>query len=234
MKRIAFTILSLILFSSAAFNASAQGQSRDVSGFNAVASAGPFHVHIKINGTESVKVDVDQEYMNEVETIVENGTLKIRFKDRDHRSEHNLHRADIYVSAKSLSGLINSGSGEMNLEEGVVSGESVKVILSGSGNIKSEVKSERLESVVSGSGNINIKGSTNEANIVVTGSGEVSGRDLKTQSLDATITGSGNINVSADKSVKGRITGSGNIVYSGNATIVNSSHTGSGRVSKAD
>lgn len=233
MKRISFTILSLVLLMTAAFNASAQGQSRAVSGFTTVAASGPFHLHIKINGTESVKVDVDAELMNEVETIVENGTLKIKFKDHENR-QHDLHKADIYVTAKSLSGLINSGSGEMNLEEGTVTGESIKIILSGSGNISSAIKSERLETVISGSGSITLNGSTNEASIVVTGSGEVNGKDLKTQSLAATVTGSGNINVSADKSVKAHITGSGNVVYSGNASIISSSHTGSGRVSKAD
>ena len=81
---------------------------------------------------------------------------------------------------------------------------------------------------------IDVKGSAGDADVVVTGSGEVNGRDLKTQSLEATITGSGNINVIADKSVKAHITGSGNVVYSGSATIVSASHTGSGRVSKAD
>ena len=233
MKRISFTILSLMLLMTAAFSASAQSQSRNVSGFTTVAAGGPFHVHIKINGTESVKVDVDAELMNDVETFVENGTLKIQFKDHENR-QHDLHKADIYVTAKSLSGLINSGSGEMNLEEGTVTGESVKIILSGSGNISSAVKSDRLETVISGSGSIKLNGSANEASIVVTGSGEVSGKDLKTQKLAATITGSGSINVSADKSVSARITGSGNVVYSGNASVVDSRHTGSGRVSKAD
>lgn len=233
MKRIAFTILSLMLLSSVALTASAQEQNRNVSGFSTVASAGPFHVHIKINGTESVKVDVDQEYINDVETIVENNTLKIQFKDHKYR-QHDLHKADIYVTAKSLSGLINSGSGEVKVEEGTVTGGHVKVILSGSGDISTDVKAENLESVVSGSGSISLKGSAGDADIVVTGSGSVGGRELKTQSLEGTVTGSGNINVSVDKSVKARITGSGNVVYSGNATIVSSSHTGSGRVSKAD
>jgi len=232
MKRIVFSILSLVLLMTATFNASAQGQSRNVSGFTSIASGGPFNVHIKINGTESVKVDADADIINEIETVVEDGTLKIKFKDHENWHQ-NIHKAEIYVTAKSLTGLVNSGSGSMHVD-GTISGENCKVVLSGSGDITTSVRSNSLHTVISGSGSISLNGSADEASIVVTGSGEVNGKDLKTQTLDATITGSGNINVIADKSVSARITGSGNVVYSGNASVVNSRHTGSGRVSKAD
>src|ERR1700712_2134619 len=105
MKKIAFTLLSVMLLAVAAINASAQ-ESRTVSGFDAVASAGPFAVHIKLDGTESVKVDADANIINEIETVVEDHTLKIRFKNRERDYDRNeIHKADIYVTAKSLNEL---------------------------------------------------------------------------------------------------------------------------------
>src|SRR4051794_3645956 len=118
MKRIAFTLLSLVLLVAASFRASAQSssaQTREVSGFNAIASGGPFNVHIKLDGTESLKIDADADIINDIETTVSNGTLKIKFKDREYR-HHDIHKADIYVSAKSLNSLVNSGSGSMNVD----------------------------------------------------------------------------------------------------------------------
>jgi hypothetical protein len=78
MKRLSFTLLSIMLFSVTALKALAQEsstQTRQVSGFNAIASAGPFNVHIKLDGTESVKVDADANIINDIETVVENNTL---------------------------------------------------------------------------------------------------------------------------------------------------------------
>ncbi len=230
MKRLVFILLSAALLSGAAINASAQ-ESRSVSGFNAVASAGPFNVHIKMDGNESVKVDADADVISDIETVVEGNTLKIRFKDHEWR-HRNIHKAEIYVEAKSLNSLLNSGSGSVQVD-GTISAGDFKAVLSGSGNISTVVKAESLHAVISGSGSIKLSGSTGEADMVVTGSGEIEGKGLKAESIVATITGSGNIYVEAEKSVIGRITGSGSVIYSGNASVT-SHTTGSGRVTKED
>jgi Putative auto-transporter adhesin, head GIN domain len=230
MKRLVFILFAAAFLSGAAINASAQ-ESRSVSGFNAVASAGPFNVHIKMDGNESVKVDADADLINDIETVVEGNTLKIRFKDHEWR-HRNIHKAEIYVEAKSLNSLINSGSGSVQVD-GTISANDFKAVLSGSGNISTAVKSESLHAVISGSGSIKLSGSTGEADMVVTGSGEIEGKNLKSESVVATITGSGNIYIEADKSVVGRITGSGSVIYSGNASVT-SHTTGSGRVTKED
>src|SRR5215469_3037618 len=127
MKKITYLILAAAI-SMITIQASAQGQSRSVSGFNAIASSGPFNVYIKLDGNESVKVDADADIINDIETVVEGGTLKIRFKDREwhHR---NVHKADVYVEAKSLSELVSSGSGGMRVD-GTINTENFKTVLS--------------------------------------------------------------------------------------------------------
>jgi hypothetical protein len=231
MKRLVYILFAVALVSAATINARAQ-ESRQVSGFNSVASAGPFNVHIKIDGNESVKVDADADVIIDIETVVEGNTLKIRFKDREYR-HHNIHKAEVYVEAKSLNSLLNAGSGSIRVD-GTISTDNFKAVLSGSGNISTAVKSESLHAVISGSGSINLSGGTGEADMVITGSGEIDGRHLKAGSVVGTITGSGNIYIEAEKSIVGRITGSGSVIYSGNATSVTSHTTGSGRVTKED
>jgi len=221
-----------MLLSIAAINASAQ-ESRQVSGFNAVASAGPFNVHIKIDGTESVKVDADAGIINQIETVVEDGTLKIKFKNHENWGHSDIHKAEIYVTAKSLNALANAGSGSMEVE-GTISTSDFKVVLSGSGSIRASVKSEGLRAVISGSGSIKLDGTAANADITISGSGQVQGHDLKTESAKVVITGSGNVSLAAEKTVSAHITGSGNVNYTGNASVTDSRYTGSGRVHKAD
>ena len=233
MKRLTLTLLSVMLLSMVAINASAQ-ESRQVSGFDAIASGGPFNVYIKIDGTESVKVDADANIISEIETVVENHTLKIQFKHHGNwREYNNIHKADVYVTAKSLNALVNSGSGSMKVD-GMINANDFKVILSGSGNISASVKSDGLRAVISGSGSIKLSGSARDADFTITGSGQIQARELKTETAKAGITGSGDVYVTAEKSVSAHITGSGNLDYSGNASVVDSRYTGSGRVNKAD
>jgi len=79
MKKLAFILLSATLLVAATIKASAQDvstQNRQVSGFSAVSSGGPFNVHIKMEGTESVKVEADTKFINE---IFETACIKFYF-----------------------------------------------------------------------------------------------------------------------------------------------------------
>jgi hypothetical protein len=165
--------------------------------------------------------------------VVENGTLKIKFKGHDNERYNNIHKAEVYVTAKSLNALANAGSGSMAVE-GVINANDFKIILSGSGSIRSSVKSEGLRAVISGSGSIKLDGRTANADVTITGSGQLEGRELKAESVKVMITGSGNVYLAAEKTITAHITGSGNVNYTGNATVVDSRYIGSGRVTKAD
>jgi len=234
MKKIAYTIFAAILVIAATLKTSAQSeQTRQVSGFNSIASSGPFDVHVNINGTESLNIRAGSDIISEIETVVEDRKLEIKFKHHSDWGNEHIGRIDVYVTAKSLSSLANAGSGSIKVE-GVVSGDNVDIVLSGSGDIESSVKSDRLHATISGSGSIHLSGSTEDAKVVITGSGEVKARQLKTGSAAVTIAGSGSAYFNADKTVSAHIVGSGNVVYSGSATVTDSRTIGSGSVSKAD
>jgi hypothetical protein len=234
MKRIAYTIFAAALIIVASFKASAQSEeSRQVSGFTTLASSGPFDVHVNINGTESLKISASPEIIKEIETVVENGKLEIKFKHHYNWDHDNYGPINVYVNAKSLSSLVNSGSGFIKVE-GVVSGGDVDVVLSGSGNIESAVKSGNLHATISGSGSIDLRGHADQTKIVITGSGEMKAHELKTDAASVVITGSGSVHLTAEKTVEASIIGSGSVVYSGNATVTSSRTIGSGSVSKAD
>ena len=222
-----------ILLVIATLKLSAQSeQTRQVSGFNSIASAGPFNVHVKINGTESLKINAGSNIINEIETVVESGKLEIKFKHHHEWNYENTGRIDVYVTAKSLSALYNAGSGSIKVD-GELRGDAVNIQLSGSGDIASAVKSADIHIAVSGSGSIHLNGSSGNANVSIAGSGEMLGKEFKTGSASISITGSGNVYLVANKDISARIIGSGSVIYSGNASV-DSKTIGSGRVTKAD
>ncbi len=232
MKRIFYTVFAAVLVIAASLRASAQSEeTRQVSGFNSIASAGPFNVHVNINGTESLKIKAKPEVMKEIETTVEDGRLKIKFKHHENWDDHDMGNIDIYVTAKALSSLANAGSGSIKVE-GTVSGSNVNIELSGSGNIETSIKSGNLHAAISGSGVITLKGSADDTKVSISGSGDLKAKGLRTNSVSVNIAGSGSTYITADKTVSASIAGSGNVVYSGNATISSSHTAGSGSISK--
>jgi Putative auto-transporter adhesin, head GIN domain len=238
MKKFALGLFAVLLMAST-LKVSAQEvseQTRSVSGFNSVSSAGPFRVHIIMGNTESVKLNIDAEYIDKVETVVENGNLAIRFKKSfsGWNQISNLHTADVTVSAKSLSALVNSGSGSVTVD-GVITADDFKTVLSGSGEITApSVKvSNELTARLSGSGSINIGGSSAVVNAQISGSGEIKAKGFSTSTATVTISGSGNVYLKADKQLTANLVGSGNVFYAGNAQT-NTHKVGSGTVQKMD
>ena len=75
------TILAIV----ATFRVNAQTeQTRAVSDFKCISSAGPFNVYVKIDGTESLKISAGSDIIDKIETVVEDGNLKIKFKNHTH------------------------------------------------------------------------------------------------------------------------------------------------------
>ena len=236
MKRITYSIFAVILLIAVTQKVSAQTEeTRQVSGFNSVGSAGPFIVHVKIDGAESLRIKADKAIINEIETFVEGEHLEIRFKHHDHwdRDDYGKEPIEIYISAKSLSALESAGSGSITVD-GELTGENVKISVSGSGSISTGSKSQDLHLSISGSGSVHLRGSANEAKISIAGSGELMAKEFKTGTASVSIAGSGNAYFAAEKSISAHIAGSGNVIYSGTASISDSRTVGSGRVSRED
>jgi hypothetical protein len=213
--------------------ASAQSeQVRPVSGYSSIGNAGSFAVHIKINGTESLKIDgADEETLAKIETNVTGGNLEIRWK-RGSEPHHYSGRIDIYVTAKSLSAITCAGSGSTDVD-GALKGGNVDVTLSGSGSISTAIDAGKLGITISGSGAVKLKGKAGTTDITISGSGKLSADGLATDVAEVEISGSGDTYITVNKTISANIVGSGSVHYSGAGTVGSVKTVGSGRVSRA-
>lgn len=214
----------------AASSLSIQDEVRDVSGFHALSNSGSIEVEVRFGSSESVRLEGDGAAIREIETVVEGGTLKIRYRKRSESGGRNWGKVTAFVTAKQLDALSQSGSGSIAVI-GAVSGKELNAALSGSGRIAFESDASVINASISGSGRIVANGNATESNISISGSGRFDGGDLRTQSASLRISGSGNISIHADRQLDAAISGSGNVSYSGNAET-NVRTSGSGRVQK--
>lgn len=204
---------------------------RNVSGFRGISSSGSFDVKITMGSKESLRLEGDDDVINDIETKVENGILKIRNKKQGNWNWRSVRsKVTIYITAKSLNSITLSGSGDISVS-GVVKASNLTNILSGSGSISLTADADEYSGTLSGSGELHVRGTADRAIIKIGGSGDFDGRDFKTLEADVKVSGSGNVTIRADKHLNAAVSGSGNISYIGNPKV-EKTKSGSGSISK--
>jgi uncharacterized protein YaaQ len=208
---------------------SIEKETRDVKDFKGVNLMSSGNVFLKKGTTFSVVVETHKNIAELLETVNDNGTLKIRFKN----NIGNIHydKLNIYVEAPSIETIDLSGSGDI-MADNAISNAGLAIDLSGSGRIElKEGGYTQLTANLGGSGSIALSGTAENGVYAITGSGNIDMKNMKAKAVKAEVTGSGNIYCHADAELDAAITGSGNIEYSGDA-VVKSRVTGSGSIDK--
>lgn len=205
---------------------------RHLSGFSAVNVAGSFDVYITQGSTESVKVEAPSDVIDRILTEVNNGVLKIYNKHDTFNWGNwwNSHKKiAVYVVAKDLNAINLTGSGDVSFKEGFTT-NSLKLRISGSGDMTGKIEVKTLECSVSGSGDMRLTGRAGSNTVSMVGSGDYTARNLITASTAIRLTGSGDAYIHATEKVDAALHGSGDIHCSGSPKNVSKSKSGSGDI----
>jgi len=226
----ALALVAGVTLSSAAM---AGTESRNVSDFEAISTAGSMDIVVRQGSKEIVTVTADDRTLPLIETVVEPGaagrTLNIRLK----RGERSYHQGNITVTIDvvKLSAVTTSGSGDI-----VVDGlktPAFKLVISGSSDAKlNTLATDSLELRISGSGDVLASGSAKQVKLSIAGSGDANLSDLQADDVQVRIAGSGDANVTANKSLDVSVAGSGDVRYGGSANAVKTSMAGSGTLTR--
>jgi hypothetical protein len=202
-------------------------QARDVAHFDGVAMSLPGNVEIKSGGErEGLTIDADDNILPLIETVVEDGTLKIRAKRNTNLRTRSLK---VVVQARSVDRLVLGGSG--NIDADVVRGGRVKFDVGGSGSIKvRRIEGESVNVALGGSGDLKVlDGTARSTSISIGGSGTVDLAHVRTENANVTVAGSGNVTLWVRDSLGLTVAGSGDVGYYGDPQI-SKSVVGSGNV----
>lgn len=245
MKSINTILLSAALLSGAAYtyampaatvkvsNAANEVQDRHLSGFNAVDIEGSVDVYIVQGQTESVKVEAPADMMDHIITEVQGNTLRIHDKNSSgwHWGNWGTHKKiAVYVSVREIHEIGVTGSGDVYFKEGIKA-NSLRIRVSGSGDVQGIVETKTLDCSISGSGDMKLVGHAEQSNVSVSGSGDYSARSLVTQNTAVRVSGSGDANINVSNNLEAAVSGSGDVSYTGGAQHVVKSKSGSGDIS---
>ncbi|TKB96286.1 head GIN domain-containing protein [Pedobacter cryophilus] len=207
-------------------------EKREVSNFHGIASGGSFNIVVKMGDQESLEIEGDKDDIDRIETVVQNGTLKIRMK-RDLKN-FNIpfnSQVNIYITAKKLDALAVSGSGNLEVE-GELNSASANIQLSGSGSVKAKVETQSVSVILSGSGGLNLSGTTGSSTITISGSGDLNAVDLKSKTSNIKIAGNATATLYVEDYLNASLVGPCSVKYKGGAEVKLTNLVGSGSVTK--
>ncbi len=174
-------------------------------------------------------IEGDEEDLENIETYVSGGKLKIRSKSNSWFKH--MSKVDIYITVVDFTGVSVSGSGEV-VSAGLLKGDNVDLHVSGSGEIDLKLQATDVDISISGSGSIDLQGKGKSAALSISGSGRLDAVDYEVETMSIRISGSGGARIYATKEIDSRISGSGTVRYKGEPDKFSNRSSGSGRLRK--
>lgn len=203
-------------------------EARSVSGFTGVSMSIPGKAEIVQAGSEGVSIETDDNILPLIETVVEDGKLKIRFKDRNMSVSTKTLRLTINV--KKLESLAVARSGDLHAAKLQVA--KLKASIAGAGDVRiASLDADTLTLSIAGSGDFSAGGKASTVEGKIAGSGNVRIEKLAANNVKLSIAGSGDAKVWAKDTLTISVAGSGDVAYYGDAKVTQSV-AGSGSVKR--
>lgn len=188
-------------------------QQRALGHFTALSMGLPGKLELRIGNSESVTIETDDNLLPLIESVIEDGMLKLR----PARRNLNLRTRSlkIIVQARSLDHIKLGGSG--SIESDALRGDKLRFDIGGSGSITLKgLEGDSASVAIGGSGNLRSgPGKVKNVSISIGGSGDVDLGRVKAQDVSVSMAGSGEATVWAASELSASIAGSGDVKYYG-------------------
>jgi hypothetical protein len=198
---------------------------RSTETFDGVRTEGSWDVVVHEDSISYVIIEAESNLLPYIYTTVTDDDLVVR--TRDHRCLNNRLPITVHIYSPTLQRAALEGSGNIKIDK--LTGQNATLLISGSGEIESEVEAEELTAQISGSGEMYLSGSCDISEMEISGSGDIRAYGLQQGTCFATISGSGDMYLYVLNLLDVRILGSGDVHYKGNPQL-RTSITGSGEV----
>ncbi|HYR01592.1 MAG TPA: head GIN domain-containing protein [Casimicrobiaceae bacterium] len=205
-------------------------ETRPIGGFPGIALDVPASVTLRQGEREGVTITGDDNVVPLVETVVERGTLRIRWARRGGYTV-DFESLDIVVDARTIDALAVRGAGRIRAA-GLKAGD-LQATVDGSGRIVCEtLDADSLKVAIHGNGRFAAGGRAGSLDATLAGSGELEAAKLESRRVRVMLNGSARATVWADDALSAAIAGSGEVRYYGKPRV-SQTVAGSGRIRPA-
>ena len=191
-------------------------EARAAAGFTRIGLAAPVKVDITQGDSEGLVVEGDEAALADLETVVEQGALKIRTRSK--RDVPGMSKVRVHVSARAIEALSISGSGDINAPK--LRCAQLKIAVSGSGDVRiADLDATTLDVSVAGSGDVMVGGKADAMSTSIAGSGDVKAGKLAARTAKVSIAGSGDVTIWAREQLSVSVVGSGDVRFYGDPEV---------------
>lgn len=226
MKNILALIVLMSLLSSCRFTSGSGDivtSNRNTSDFKSVSAGGGFDVEIRTGSNYKVMVEADDNLIDDIETTVEGGQLKIRM--RKNLNVRNAH-LKIFVTAPSITSIQSSASADIVVAGNLRADETIRFKASSGSSIKASIDAPATEADASSGAQIDIDGRTRNFDVQASSGADVDADKLLSENTTAQSSSGGTADVHASVTLHARASSGGTVNYRGAATVVKKENSG--------
>ena len=247
MKR----ILTIALLAIALVAQAQHRETRKIAAPTAISVATSIETRYVLSNRNEVVVEVEYpDHLKKLETVVEDGELKIRYKPLSNIRTKKSNKVTVYSSGE-LTDIEVSSSGSLRIEDAFrvsaldievsssgklfaqdIVAEKTNVEVSSSGRFDGRIKTGRLDLDCSSSGQINLLGSAETAELEITSSGAANLGQMPIASASIEVGSSGSATVNVSGKLTGSVSSSGKIVHIGTPKTISVDRSSGGQVVK--
>lgn len=204
---------------------------RNAKGYHAIRVTDGIDLYLSY-GDEVVVVSASEaKYRDKINTVVENGILKISYDERGGISWNSNRRLKAYVSFKNLDALAAAGGCDIFVE-GSIKTKELSVHISGGSDFKGAVEVEALNISQSGGSDMSVSGKATTVSLNANGGSDFNGYGLTADVCSVEASGGSDVEITVNKELSARASGASDITYKGTAAVKESKASGASSVSK--
>ncbi|HVZ55303.1 MAG TPA: head GIN domain-containing protein [Chitinophagaceae bacterium] len=211
-----------------------EAEKRTVSGFHGIEVSTGIHLLLTQGNTEEVAVSASRpEYRDRIETVVENGVLKIRYKTRTGAINriHEDKALRAYVSCRTLD-LLHANTGADITIEGKLNVPSLEMEANTGAHVTGEFNLDRLRVDQSTGSKMTLSGQVASMSLEGSTGSKFFGEDLQVNTCEAEVSTGAALFIRVDKQLNARASTGGYIKYKGEGGLSEVKTSTGGHVSR--
>jgi hypothetical protein len=231
MKKIIFACLAA-LFLLKGYGQENNKESRPVTAFHGVEVSGGIDLYLS-QGPASVAITAASDNIRRhMITEVVGGILRIRLES-DWQPDVNNPKMKAYVSIPNIDQLEASGGGNIFFQTEITT-SSLRLELSGGGNLEGKIQADRLNIEQSGGSNVHLSGKVKDLQVDASGGGNLEGYGLVTDFTRINASGGSSSELTVNKELRVESSGGSDVNYKGTAVTREINSSGGGSVTHKD
>ncbi|WP_276498360.1 head GIN domain-containing protein [Pontibacter litorisediminis] len=212
----AFMLLSLpaVMAQSIKGSGEVKSQSRSVSNIRGIEVSGGFVVEVTQGSNEGVRLEAQENLLDNIKTEVRNGILHI-YNDKGISTSKSMKA---FVTLQNMES-INISGGVKVIGNSSFKAPVLKLDMSGGSNVKLTIATDQVKGNLSGASKVELLGKAGEVNMQLSGASKMEASELEAKQVYVQASGASSVKVYAQEALDINASGASAVYYKGSPSI---------------